>query len=494
MLDIPEIFQAVLIQSETDLIEILGRHPASLNETIGCGIKPIHYSVSWPRGLVLLLEAGADFRENDARNCTVLFYACLSGCTESINLLLDLDRGAGGVWNYNVHLQHAINIQDQTTRQRFVSALVNGRRRLQDIAQLLLPREELTRLQLDGNRILDGKTADVISALQHRKILVPPDIMPGGYSSSRPVYHLSQIDTQWATIFHEAGFHDIEETDNEGMTGFWAQVAHLIAPEHLVRRLEILEWFISQGAGRFCLHPIAGGPALHCFGASIGNYIFHTFRVWRIHRAEFPSAEDDRPNLFVNLTSRHVKFLKGILTEEFADGCVCSCTTSGCRVITSTLSSPAEWIWNSWALRPIPIAPCQQALHDTWLYLAKFLESEQRRCPWLVSEFIRVVTFQRLGLTHTCHVDYHGFYSFMTPEPYIGEEEVGEIRNEERFLIQQMEELVRDFEEKYAASEGKLGEFLDGYWRSRMDEILGNIDDVDEEMVSGMRDIGIVIE
>ncbi|KKA18219.1 hypothetical protein T310_7829 [Rasamsonia emersonii CBS 393.64] len=67
----------------------------------------------------------------------------------------------------------------------------------------------------------------------------------------------------------------------------------------------------------------------------------------------------------------------------------------------------------------------------------------------------------------------------------------GEIRDEERELLAQLEELVAEFEEKYDELGQPLIAFLEGYWMTRMEEVLSQ--EPEEDEIRRVRELGVVL-
>ena len=93
-----------------------------------------------------------------------------------------------------------------------------------------------------------------------------------------------------------------------------------------------------------------------------------------------------------------------------------------------------------------------QTIKTNWKYKCSFLawpesflKPHKRSYTHLPTDIIRFLTFERLKLTHTCcYLDHDGGWErrvlFRCEE-----DEVQEIRDEQRFLIQELEDLVRFF-------------------------------------------------
>lgn len=71
-------------------------------------------------------------------------------------------------------------------------------------------------------------------------------------------------------------------------------------------------------------------------------------------------------------------------------------------------------------------------------------------------------------------------------------DDISEVQEEERFLIDQLEQLVSEFELKYKELCVSLPEFLRGYWAERMEEVLTEVFDEDE--AHAMEEAGVVVD
>jgi DNA gyrase/topoisomerase IV subunit A len=83
-----------------------------------------------------------------------------------------------------------------------------------------------------------------------------------------------------------------------------------------------------------------------------------------------------------------------------------------------------------------------------------------------------------MEMKHTCHP--------------ICLEEAQEIREEESELIDQLEALVVEFNEKYDELGVGMSEFYEGYWKTRMSEVLAPAER-DEEVLRRAREVGVFL-
>jgi len=102
------------------------------------------------------------------------------------------------------------------------------------------------------------------------------------------------------------------------------------------------------------------------------------------------------------------------------------------------------------------------------------------------------MTFDTLGLTHTCH---NTDPPWTFPLSRLSEEDISEIQSEERFMIQQLESLMAEFDAKLSEVGGTLTSFVKEHWMPTMEEVLNTKDEgQDEEERRKMREIGVVLE
>ncbi|ORX96292.1 hypothetical protein BCR34DRAFT_607689 [Clohesyomyces aquaticus] len=82
---------------------------------------------------------------------------------------------------------------------------------------------------------------------------------------------------------------------------------------------------------------------------------------------------------------------------------------------------------------------------------------------------LRILTFEKLGIRHTCH-------------DFLLIQKCG-TSNQDKSLIAQLEELMQQFKSRYAEHEETFKSFFDHYWKPHMDKILADMNgsDIDED-------------
>ncbi|BCS23740.1 uncharacterized protein APUU_40184S [Aspergillus puulaauensis] len=181
---------------------------------------------------------------------------------------------------------------------------------------------------------------------------------------------------------------------------------------------------------------------------------------------------DDRAASVYHLISSNVDAAKALYSEGFTD----------VNQVNSRGLSPLSLIFVNSSIPGFIVA----ALLDDQHPLAPPAVQQLHDCVTPV--VLRVCTFESLGLRHTCR--YH--YLF---DPELGEvelDDIAEVQAEERLLIEQVKELVSEFELKYRELGVSLPEFLRGYWADRMEEVLA--EDFDEDEARAMEEVGVVLD
>ncbi|KAL8854503.1 MAG: hypothetical protein Q9221_000774 [Calogaya cf. arnoldii] len=318
----------------------------------------------------------------------------------------------------------------------------------------------------------------------------------------RTVYHFSFLTAEVAKELWSAGFRDVDIPDEDYKTplmiigtydeGPYARAydegpyAHAYDPRPALSWLiESALWLHGKGASLHRPHryptlnnmgSTAALPerrAIHFITAAARRYIFRAAGCEPRSAAEMSYAhtmEDLTDDLGVDAR----QFISQILLDTSSDACLCACARCGCMPMAFLLKRSSSfdrldrdehisaWIWR-WLFDNVPIN------HFSTVNFR---------------EILRLRTFETLGLRHTCcHYDFGEFSS-------IESEEAAVIRDEDHEGIQLLETLLLEFEEK--RGDETIKSFIDGYWRTRMDEVLA----AREELVdrARTREIGVVLE
>jgi hypothetical protein len=391
----------------------------------------------------------------------------------------------------------------------FISALVNRRKRLQELAQSSLPPFELSKYKLGGDAILDIEAGAVAKALQNRGVSVEPAVMPSQRLQATSVYHASYLTATTLDILYDVGFRDVDDCDDvNNLTPLWKLVqCHQDQPysrdfsSEIIQNLHVTRWFQFKGVSIYSTHIVTGTSVLHALGARIGlvtyRYFAHCIRDRNSGRQKI-----SRNPLLVSENAEE-DFLLNNFTDGFVEQASCFCCRGEYHAINSAIKRPNQaqssnifeyclWDWSDYTEEQV-----RTALFEAGLCLATLVAPEHQRCPWLAAEIIRVMAFNELGLTQTCNCSPIGLPTDASAtqirKPFADEEAV-QIHEEERLLIQKLEDLVAEFDAKYEELGIPLTEFLTGYWRTRMDEVLKRDEKLYTEEVKKMREVGVIVE
>ena len=453
--------RAVLRKSEQDVMRILRAKPSSIHELNRRKQTPLHLAYCWPHGIQLLLDAGANYLVHQADVCGALpiTYSTKFGWSDAIQMLSD--AGSALSWPGWGTVLDIVRGQDLIP-SFLLSALQQRRRKLFELAKHTLPAEVWADLDVPTDRLLDERAAEIQRVLVDADIEIPKSISVP--QTRETVYHSRTLTVKQADQLWDAGFRDIDSRDEFGRTPLMRFVNS--------KSLELVQWLLHHGADphqeiRYDVNPdkrkrVAGLTQLHVIALNLGYLIEEDSLALRVV---------DGPSLT----------LKELVVEsDRRDDCHCACSSSGCTPFTILLKSiDFDWrkLWQSRKLvdhrlespgRPASSAPMRSKIAE---------------------EIIRFETFEALQLSHTCcDFDFVAARRRYTPE------DVREIHEEWEELLSKHEDLVSEFYHKFQELGVPLTFFLEGYWQTRMEEVLQEEKPIDEEDRRRLRDIGVVLE
>lgn len=500
-----DLSRAILQESEPDVRRILSTTKSGVLEKSRGGESPLHLAVPWPRGINLLLELGGDairagIDAEDADGATPLDYALYLELHESAQLLLD-----GNAW---IDVENAEEIE--TNRSWYTphsdgivaflcQLLASRRKELLSIALEWMANEEATTFNLRRHHLLQEEACDVAHALQKRHIEIPDylqTIRPGS------IYHYQWMSVNLAESLFQAGF----DHTNVYHLGFSPlMTANLL--KSVESPLELVNWFVNHGANLD--DPI---PDSACNRQPSSKFKAHGFRL--IHLVSYAIgyiAYSPR-----TLRDEQVCFQEGlqILNHPVRDSCNCFCARDGC----SPASVFARGMWEQekeWRSRKNWASHIIGGFRSGVDYFPFFGIARETPGP-IVSEIIRLSTFTRLGMKHTCCRYIHRCYGEEGDHPVSVDEywhaadaiidgefqlvqiteddEIAEIQDEDKHLVARLDSLVEEFDAKFEELGQSLVEFFYGYWSERMEEIGKEVDELSQEDVEAIQETGVILE
>ncbi|KAL8665725.1 MAG: hypothetical protein Q9202_002035 [Teloschistes flavicans] len=458
-----DLSQAVLAESRNWLISAIAKRPSLVKEPNVLGQTPLHLSVAWTEGVRLLLDAGALVDAADNQGLTPVFYAARLGYVDSILVLNEFGcafhsfetecKGNGDtslfravimleeqrIWKVERNIDSLENIPKNATEvaNTVVDLVIQRCRILETLARTLLDRNSVHHLQLAPESVLDHKGQLAISMLSERMdvpeslwMLTPP---------GSTVYHLPSICLGRADSFWKAGFRDVNEFDRFGLTPLMGR--DIFGFNHcLNKELEFLDWLILHGAdlhrrqgyvwqsipmsSRYqrALPPQCQGTssitALHYIAASFGEHYY-----WEL--VQESSTLDEVQHEMLALSRKSKRLIQSVFTDP----------------VWKALMMQAS------VYHVARLKLCRRAALDIAKMFAHLVYVERPNLRWLRSEMFRLITFNSLGLRHTC-CKIRKWGSRIIAE-YEDEEDRREIRDEQSDLEDILEALLPEFENRW---------------------------------------------
>ena len=466
---------AILRESEQDVIQILRAKPSSIYELNRRKYNPLHLACCWPRGIQLLLDAGAHNLVHQVDVCDGLpiSYSIDIRCLDAIELLINAGSAFSSPgWNGVSEEVLRVLYWEDPLPLFLLSTLQERRRKLFELAKLTLPAEVWADLDVPTDRLLDDRAAEIQRVLIDAGIEIPKSIsvpQRRGTVYNSLIKSAKQADQLW-----DVGFRDIDSPNEHGFTP--------IMDTSRSTGLEYAQWLLNHGADlhgevSYVQHmlcdkekPVAGLTKLH--------YVAHLLGFSRSLILE-PKVSP-APPVVVN---EPLLILEGLLVNSGRhDDCHCACSSGGCTPFTILLKTIEERIdcYSSIESRRLLLQQLESPGHPASSALMR---------SKIVEQVIRFETFEALQLSHTCcDFDYYVPRCRYTPE------EVQEIHEEWEELLSKHEDLGSEFCHKFRELGGTLTSFLEGYWRRRMGELLKEEKPYDEEDIRKLREIGVVLE
>ncbi|KAL8903184.1 MAG: hypothetical protein Q9171_007487 [Xanthocarpia ochracea] len=295
-----------------------------------------------------------------------------------------------------------------------------------------------------------------------------------------------------ANVLWEAGLREVDLLDQDDMTPLMmlGYESPLNQDYNMREVTEFAFWLYQKGASLYRPCRVTLQPDSEDVGNTASRSerrVVHFLAAAFKRPFDYPELErvqnEDTDIDDLSLESRQI--CQKVLQDDSSDNCLCACSRHGCIPATYFLK----------CIRSIPVSGNEWE-HAAWWRIRWFLENvPPKSFPVPVNrEIIRLKTFEKLGLRHTC-CSYEGgafcyrvwgvWGVFKTIEPA----EADEIRDEDRDGIQLLESLLPEFEEKLGDEDIKS--FIDGYWTTRMEEVLAARDEEPLDW-AGIRATGVI--
>jgi hypothetical protein len=372
-MDLGDIVPIILQQQEEHLCHMMKKvNLSTLNRKSPVnGLAPVHFAVLWPIGLRMLVDRGVDVNIEDDYGRRPIHLAVASGINDSVRCLLNADCGLFTPADDDSLLQYTLNLDDAQERLsisfQLIQALSDRHTRIKDLANSCLPPSVFSTLGLAPHGLQEQRASSITEKLLSHGIDVPSalELDGKGLYDSRWTGGLSrQVTPEVATALWCAGFHDIDEPNNNGWTPF--------LQSWFCHNFEMINWFAEKGIRLDSKHAEAPLTALHLYAKRLGYY-------------KATSRHKD-----VN-TSALKQHCIGMTQQQLGipyDDCTCACSPNGC--------TPAKF------LLEIDIPGHDYSYTHRIRTWTSDIKSSTTLSSRYIYQFTRIVLFDFLGGVHTC--------------------------------------------------------------------------------------------
>jgi hypothetical protein len=337
---------------------------------------------------------------------------------------------------------------------------------------------------------LQAKTEPLIRALvqqmQSMASRCALSITPNISQLEHELYHRWRLSVHSADLLFEAGLRNVDITTPLG-TALWYHASNPdLYCEGGLRQTQLIQWLVDKGASFHYRHPLYGTTPAQILAERISIQILFSKK----QRSDVPHRRLLNSANLIHDRPEFMQLYQNIFASREKDACVCACSADGCNVIGSVIKVCIP------ACAGLGIRP-ERMLRMILDWIGLSIDADRH----MIRAFVRLLTFERLGLTHTCHD--HGHDDRGTgscdPNPPLSELEISDIQYVERSDLSLLETLLVKFDKKSRGYRCVIWEFLDGYWETRMTRVLkgrlsslGNEDDEARQIGVMMHDNSVV--
>jgi hypothetical protein len=434
----------------------------------------LHIAANWPLGLQTLLQYGfTEISQQTQLPCSPLDWAIMLGNAQSAKLLMH-------------------NLAFFTSETWYLAVMWDNSEILIRVALGLYQRSQLS----------------VKNSL--------PRKLPYEYRSwsTEPIdianlYQQRAMSIKAVQALYTAGFTTIdhESTDNLTPLTYHAGLYEMTdAPTIL--------WFLEKGARLDPPH-LLGITPLHLLAASLvvrfirqgSKYEFYKNRmgwdsfetldrpfVWQPSTPEicsqcyFEEPEGWPPQAL----TAHCKIFTTVFESDLTDYCTCHCTLNGCSPTTIALKASIP----SGCMHQVTLAGRsttqlqRRTLHEIITYHTSLAHHIR-----IDIEALRIMTFDALGLTHTC-CDWHGCPPFSrrpSEQSFYSAEEVEDVRYAEADDINLLESLMVEFKNAWGEWRGGVLDFINDIWSARIEGVMADREAPRMDEVRRLAEVGVVV-
>lgn len=504
---------AIVRQNKTMLLDILKKNGSmsELSEMDPFGQKMLNYLVGWPEGLQIMVEhyGLASLQLLDQSQSTLLSSAlswsgricigyspqgCLDDCpcANAVDLLVKAGKDSSLQFNLHDNWLNAMLGASVKARDLIIEELKVRRGELKRLGLMHLNCDQIDRMDLRKNTVLDYYTRQVLEALNTKGVNVHPRCRTDlhatewhlGVTSNEPsdkiwrrgasVYHIlgyAKISgysigaCELADSLYSKGFGDIDLPDINSLTPLavkypcntlWCSDWNLEA--------SIEFWFMQRGAS---------------LQRQVTNCVTKYSTAHHVLRLVGSCSNFAKDNSSFRLLHRFLEPY-GVLMPTFdtRDICNCGCSVGGCSPYNSMWKTALENYRRS-VYAGDTVHMMNFVRERTLAMEAAFDFPRHIKQTWL-----RACTFAMLPLRHNCCCD--GFQEH-------DDEEILEILEEDEAELETFEVLMVELDRKWEELDCSLAEFYRLHWIDRMDEVLRHMDErmLTADEIQNVKKLGI---
>lgn len=470
---------AILAKSKVHVDKILANSQEAINERNKDHQTPLHLSAGWPWGIDRLLSAGASVNVTDRYGHHPIHYARIGRCLNSVERFVAADspmvnlRDLLPPRHYSHEGDHAVETLQQQMFYTLVTALAERRRQLAELAKNVLVSSDYEVLLGSIPGLPDRTAYRIYKKILASGISVPPALQVSEKHFS--VYHcVVRLKSEEADVLYNAGFCDIDVLDDGGETPLiraarWLMISY---------DLRVCQWFISKGADLLKKAKKKGNVQIHFLASGIADCARQSIKN------PFRSRSFDGGTQKI---AQLLPFMEFVLREDcvgVSDDCLCECSVHGCssliflfRPIWPVFWSAPCWICKNESERIFGhldepfLAQCVSRYRKPlFALLERGLEAvygRQHLPDTITAGATRLFLFVELDLTHTCCRWERPWYRGPSSQGRVrwgpdrpGPEEISEIQDEERELIEELNSLCEEASIRRADYQGSFTDFL----------------------------------
>jgi hypothetical protein len=360
-------------------------------------------------------------------------------------------------------LEVAAKHNNSGIRELVVQEFIDSRKRLKAVAETFLSDELRYELSITPDTLLGFDAFRTYQALKTSPFSVDDFHEDDRYRYAWSVYDSTGDNIELSDRLWNAGFRDVDEVNETDETC----LTRMRMPSFgFVDVLKKATWLVSKGAD--ISYKTSGSSALYILGHTVGEAINSVKDT-----KEFASQ-------LSQMSEECKRLLCRIICDGIRDNCCCPYSLNGCPAFTRLLAG----------LFPLrPNIDIDELIPRLATMLETLFDSKERNTrkyfnDEIVACVLRFITSRSLEISHTCR---HERYREYEPD------EIAEIQDEEKHSIQQSDQLSENSLSKYKELSPGLPNFLTGFWRSHMNEILSSCKKLSAEEISQILETGVLL-